>query len=64
MEVYAIVNLTKIYPQQITPANERITLAIESGEIFGLLGDNGAGKTRCEPTVHSGHFSASASLTQ
>jgi ABC-type multidrug transport system ATPase subunit len=45
MLVYEIVNLTKIYPQQTAPANDRIGLDIERGEIFGLLGDNGAGKS-------------------
>jgi ABC-2 type transport system ATP-binding protein len=45
MLAYEIVNLTKIYPQQAAPANDRIELDIECGQIFGLLGDNGAGKT-------------------
>ena len=45
MLVYQIVNLTKIYPEQAAPANDRIGLEIERGEIFGLLGDNGAGKS-------------------
>ncbi len=45
MAVYEIEDLTKIYPQQTAPANDHISLEIESGEIFGLLGDNGAGKS-------------------
>jgi ABC-2 type transport system ATP-binding protein len=45
MLVYEIVNLTKIYPEQTICANDQIRLDIESGEIFGLLGDNGAGKS-------------------
>lgn len=40
-----IQNLKKVYPGQATPANQDIYLEIYRGEIFGLLGDNGAGKT-------------------
>lgn len=43
--VYDIVDLTKCYSKQTTPANNRITLHVQQGEIFGLLGANGAGKT-------------------
>ena len=45
MHVYDVVELTKFYPQQTNPANDRLTFQIEPAEIFGLLGDNGAGKT-------------------
>ncbi len=45
LPLYEIEDLTKHFPQQITPANDNITLTIEQGEIFGLLGDNGAGKS-------------------
>ncbi|MBN1200235.1 MAG: ABC transporter ATP-binding protein [Anaerolineae bacterium] len=45
MQVYNVSHLTKRYPGQTTPANDRITLHVETGEIFGLLGANGAGKT-------------------
>lgn len=45
MAVYEVNDLTKIYPQQTIPANDRLRLSVEAGEIFGLLGDNGAGKT-------------------
>src|SRR5262245_27120829 len=43
--VYDHQNVTKYYPGQAQPANNRITRQIEQGEIFGLLGDNGAGKS-------------------
>jgi ABC-2 type transport system ATP-binding protein len=39
-----IEELTKVYRTGIR-ANDRITLAIGEGEVFGLLGHNGAGKT-------------------
>lgn len=48
--VYEIENLIKRYgrgrtAQQQRPANDGISLQIESGEVFGLLGSNGAGKS-------------------
>jgi ABC-2 type transport system ATP-binding protein len=39
-----IENLTKVY-RTGTRANDGITLSVEEGEVFGLLGHNGAGKT-------------------
>jgi len=39
-----IEELTKVY-RTGTRANDRINLAIDEGEVFGLLGHNGAGKT-------------------
>ena len=39
-----IENLTKVY-RSGTRANDGITLSVEEGEVFGLLGHNGAGKT-------------------
>lgn len=40
-----IKNITKKYPGQEIPALSGVNLKIESGEFFGLLGANGAGKT-------------------
>lgn len=45
MPIYQITALTKIYPDQSTPANHDLTFSVEQGEIFGLLGENGAGKS-------------------
>lgn len=45
MTVYEIEHLTKMYPLQSAPANDDLSLRVEPGEIFGLLGANGAGKT-------------------
>jgi ABC-2 type transport system ATP-binding protein len=39
-----IENLTKVY-RSGTRANDGITMSVEEGEVFGLLGHNGAGKT-------------------
>ena len=39
-----IENLTKVY-RTGTRANDGITLSVDEGEVFGLLGHNGAGKT-------------------
>lgn len=44
MAVYEIEALTRLYPGQTVAANEGITLTIDAGEIFGLLGDSGAGR--------------------
>ncbi len=42
---YAVRDLTKVYPRTKSPANNRISLDIAAGVIFGVLGPNGAGKT-------------------
>jgi ABC-type uncharacterized transport system ATPase subunit len=42
MLVYDIRDVVKRYPGQERPANDHVTLQIHAGEIFGLLGDNGA----------------------
>jgi ABC-2 type transport system ATP-binding protein len=38
-------DLTKVYPGTDFAAVDRLSLDVQSGEIFGLLGPNGAGKT-------------------
>jgi len=38
MLIYDIQNLVKVYPGQSQPVNNRITLQIYEGEIFGILG--------------------------
>ncbi len=43
--VYHIENLTKIYKGATRKANDEISLSIHEGEIFGLLGPNGVGKS-------------------
>ncbi len=48
--IYHIESLTKVYAKgkalhTTKPANQKINLDIEPGEVFGLLGSNGAGKS-------------------
>lgn len=43
--IYEIKNILKTYPGQLYPVNNNINLQIYAGEIFGILGDNGAGKS-------------------
>ena len=44
--VIELSNVTKIYPGG-TVGIKNLTLQIQQGEIFGFLGQNGAGKTTC-----------------
>ncbi len=55
MMVYDVQNLAKVYPQQTQPANKDITLQIHEGEIFGLRGENSAGRPRswCRSSICS-----------
>ena len=45
MVLLEIQGLTKRYRGGATPANDSIDLAVEAGQVYGLLGHNGAGKT-------------------
>jgi ABC-2 type transport system ATP-binding protein len=40
-----IEGLTKRYPRATKPANDGIDLRVDAGQVYGLLGHNGAGKT-------------------
>ena len=40
-----IEGVTKRYGRGESPANDGVSLAVESGQVYGLLGHNGAGKT-------------------
>jgi ABC-2 type transport system ATP-binding protein len=42
---YSVTDLTKTYPGRPVPANDRISLKIDTGMICAVLGPNGAGKT-------------------
>lgn len=42
---YEVVDLVKQYHGGGPPANDRISLTVHAGEVFGLLGPNGAGKS-------------------
>ena len=45
MFAYRVQNLVKEYPRQKAPANNDISFDVQEGEIFGLLGENGGGKS-------------------
>jgi ABC-2 type transport system ATP-binding protein len=45
MLAYRVEGLTKFYPGQTRPANDNISFEVSQGEIFGVLGDNGGGKS-------------------
>ncbi len=42
---YSVQNLVKLYPGQTRAANDRVSFEVQEGEIFGVLGDNGGGKS-------------------
>ena len=43
--VFSAESVTKTYNAGKVPANDRITISVAPGEVYGLLGPNGAGKT-------------------
>lgn len=45
MLAYRVEGLTKYYSGQTRPANDNISFEVKQGEIFGILGDNGGGKS-------------------
>lgn len=45
MLAYRVEGLTKLYSGQTRPANDNISFEVNQGEIFGVLGDNGGGKS-------------------
>jgi ABC-type multidrug transport system ATPase subunit len=45
MSSVVIEHITKSYPKAATPAVSDISLAVSGGELFGLIGPDGAGKT-------------------
>ena len=44
MIVYEVNQIHKTYPGADEPANRDVSFQVQDGEIFGILGDNGAGK--------------------
>ena len=46
------IGLGKTYPGQATPALEAIDLNIQRGEIFGIIGRSGAGKSSLIRTIN------------
>jgi ABC-2 type transport system ATP-binding protein len=45
MEAVAVHNLSKVYGKEKTVAVDNISFTVEQGELFGLIGPDGAGKT-------------------
>jgi len=45
MIAYQVQHLTKFYGKETTPANDDVSFEVNQGEIFGVLGDNGGGKS-------------------
>jgi ABC-type multidrug transport system ATPase subunit len=45
MEAVAVHNLSKVYGKEKTVAVDQVSFSVEQGELFGLIGPDGAGKT-------------------
>ncbi len=45
MEAVAVHNITKVYGKEKTPAVDNVSFSVHQGELFGLIGPDGAGKT-------------------
>ncbi len=45
MEAVVVSNLTKTYGEEKTVAVDRVSFTVDKGELFGLIGPDGAGKT-------------------
>jgi ABC-2 type transport system ATP-binding protein len=45
MQAVEIKNLTKVYSKDAPIAVDNISLSVSPGELFGLIGPDGAGKT-------------------
>src|SRR5687768_4152663 len=45
MEAVAVHNLSKVYGKEKTVAVDNVSFTVEQGELFGLIGPDGAGKT-------------------
>ena len=55
-------NITKIYPGSSQPALNSISVGFDTGEIVGLLGVNGSGKTTCSTILAGLHSPTSGDL--
>ena len=54
MKIVEIGNLVKRYGDLV--ALDHLNLSIEEGEVFGLLGPNGSGKTTALSRLHDPHL--------
>ncbi len=45
MEAVVVSNLTKTYGEEKTVAVDSVSFTVDKGELFGLIGPDGAGKT-------------------
>jgi ABC-type multidrug transport system ATPase subunit len=45
MSIVSVQNITKVYDKAAVPAVDALSFEVEKGELFGLIGPDGAGKT-------------------